>query len=95
MSIKKKKNRKYFINIIHGNKRENHRILINERVFYLNNIKRWKLYLKLILQHVNYLCEIEKKDINLLLQEVGKEVNNEAKKFKRRMGYLLGDWSDF
>ncbi|HUS49141.1 MAG TPA: hypothetical protein VMZ91_03195 [Candidatus Paceibacterota bacterium] len=92
MSIKKKN---YFINILHGNKRENHRILINERVFNLNDIKRWKLYLKLILQYINYLCDINDKDVHLLLQEIIKNVNDESRLFKKRMGYLLGDWRCF
>lgn len=92
MSIEKKK---YFINIIHGNKRENHRVLINERIFNLNDLEKWKLYTKLILQHVNYLHEIEEKDIDLFLKEVIREVNNDSRAFKRKMGYLLGDWSRF
>ena len=53
------------------------------------------MYLKLILQYIDYLCEIYGKDINLLLQEIGKEINDESKKFKHRMSVLLGDWSDY
>lgn len=89
----KKKN--LFIDILHGNKYENHRIVISERVFKLNNIDRWKLYLKLILQHINYLCEINDRNISSLLQEVIKEVEIESDKFKRKMGFLLGDWRQF
>lgn len=95
MSQRNKKSKKLFIDIIHGNKYENHRIVINERVFKLNNIDRWKLYLKLILQHVNYLCEINGGDVGLLLQEVIKEVEIESDKFKRKMNFLLGDWGRF
>ena len=95
MSLRKQKNRKYFINVLHGKKQENHRVLINERIFYLNDIKRWRLYLKLILQYINYLCETNSQDINLFLKGVINEVIEESNKFKRRMGYILGDWSDF
>lgn len=95
MTLKKQKGKKYFINILHGNKHENHKILINERVFNLNDIERWKLYFKLILQYINYLHEINEKDIVLFLREVIGEVNKESKKFKRRMGYLLGNWRYF
>lgn len=95
MSYKKQKNKAHFIIPIKGDKWENHRILINERLFKLNDIKRGKLYLKLILQVVKYQSEIEEEDINLLLQEVGREVNNESRAFKRKMGYELGDWRDY
>lgn len=90
MSQRKKKN--LFIDILHGNRYENHRIIVNERIFKLNNINRWKLYLKLILQYIDYLCEINNEDMNLLLKEAIKGVNEESKKFGRKMGYLLGDF---
>ena len=92
MVTKNQKEKNYFISILHGNKWENRKVLINERVFNLNNIARWELYLKLILQYVNYLCEINNKDINLFLKDIIKEVNEESKKFKRKMGYISGDW---
>lgn len=92
MSLKKQKEKNHFISIIHENKRENHRVLINKRFFNLNNLNRWRLYLKLILQYVNYLHEIEQKDLTFFLQDVIKEVNNDSRAFKRKMGYLLGDW---
>lgn len=95
MSLRNKKRKNLFIDILQGNTYENHRIVINERVFKLNNMDRWKLYSKLILQHINYLCEINDKDIHSLLQEIVKQVNNEAKQFKRKMGFLLGDYRRF
>lgn len=95
MSLRNNNKKNYFVTILHGNRRENHKVLINERIFNLNDINKWKLYLKPILQYVNYLCEIYGKDINLLLQEVGKEINDESKEFKHRMSFLLGDWSDY
>ena len=95
MPTRNQGNKKYFITIIHGNKRENHRVLINERIFNLNNKKKWKLYSKLILQYINYLCEIDKEDINLFLKDIITEVNRDSKMFKRKMGYILGDWSRF
>lgn len=95
MSLKKQKKKSFFISIIHGKEYENHRIVINERVFKLNDIKKWRLYLKLILQYVNYLCEINDKDMHLLLQDIIKQVKSESKQFKRKMGYELGDWGRF
>lgn len=92
MSIKKEKKKQHFIDIIHGKRYDTHRIIINERIFNLNDINRWKLYLKLILQYINYLCEINSHDVHLLLQEVIKKVNDESKLFKKQMSYLLGDW---
>ncbi len=70
-------------------------LLINERIFKLNDIKSWKLYLKLIFKHINYLFEINKKGITSFLQDVIKEVKDESKKIKRRMGDILGDWRCF
>lgn len=95
MSLRNNKGKKLFIYILHGNTYENHRIVINERVFRLNNIDRWRLYIKLILQYVNYLCEINDRDINLFLEDIIKQVDSEAKQFKRKMGFLLGDWRLF
>lgn len=95
MSLRNQKNKDLFINILQGNKRENHRVLISERIFKLNDLKRWKLYLKLILQRINYLCEINEEDIDILLRDVIKEVNNNSRAFKRKMGYELGDWRDY
>ena len=95
MSLKKQKKKNYFISIVHGNKRETHKVLINERFFNLNNLNRWRLYLKLILQYVNYLHEIEQKDLASFLEEIIKEVNEESFKFKRKMAYELGDWGQF
>lgn len=92
MSIKKKN---YFISVLREDRKEHHKVLINERFFNLNDIEKWRLYTKLILQYVNYLYEINDKDINLFLRGVIKEVNEESKKFKRRMGYELGDWRQF
>ncbi len=51
--------------------------------------------MKLFLQYINYLYDIKQKDISLCLREIIKEVNKESKMFKRKMGYILGDWSDF
>ena len=95
MALRNQKGKKLFINILHGNKYENHRVLINERVFKLNNIERWRLYLKLMLQHVNYLCEINGRDVVLLLEGVIREVEIESNKFKRKMGFLMGDRKRF
>ena len=83
MSTRNQKRKRLFISIIHGNKRENHKILINERVFNLNDIKKWRLYLKLILQHINYLYEINDKEFDLFLRDVVKDVKKEAKQFRR------------
>lgn len=93
--LRNQKNKKLFIDYIHGNRRENHRIILNERIFNLNDIKKWRVYLKLILQHINYLFEINEKDITLFLNDLYNEVNEESKKFRRRMGYILGDWRSF
>jgi hypothetical protein len=56
---------------------------------------KWRIYTKLILQYVHYLHEINNKDFDLFLREAIKQVNDDSKKFKRKMGYLLGDWSRF
>lgn len=90
MSNRNKRKGNLFIDIIHGNRYENHRIVINERVFMFNDINKWMLYLKLIIQHANYLCEVNDKDIGLFLQDIVKQVNNEAKQFKNKMNHLLG-----
>jgi len=95
MSLRTQKKKNFFISIINGNKRENHRILINERLFNFNDIKKWGIYLKQILQYINYLCEINDKEIDLFLRDVIKDVNQEAKQFKRKMGFLLGDWEQY
>lgn len=85
MSLKKQKGKNFFISIIHGNKHENHKVLINERIFALNDVKKWRLYTKLMLQYVNYIYEINNQDINLFLKGVIKEVNEESKRFKKRV----------
>lgn len=85
MSQRNKKGKNLFIDILQGNTYENHRIVINERIFKLNNINRWRLYTKLILQYVNYLHEISDKEIDLFLKDVIKDVKQEAKQFKRKM----------
>ena len=83
MSARNQKKKRLFISIIHGNKQENHRILINERVFNLNDIRKWRLYLKLILQYINNLYEINDKEFDLFLRDVVKDVKKEAKQFRR------------
>lgn len=93
--MRKERKKNLFIDVIHGKRYETHRIIINERVFNLNDMKKWKLYLKLFLQYINYLHDIKQKDISLCLREIIKKVNKESKMFKRKMGYILGDWSDF
>lgn len=85
MSVKKQNDKNLFISVIHGNKHDNHKVLINERFFALSDIKKWRLYLKLILRHIFYLYEINKEDFDLFLKDVIKEVNKESKEFKRRM----------
>lgn len=95
MSQRNKKGKKLFIGILHGNKWENHKVLINERFFNLNDRGKWRLYLKLFLQYINFLHEINDKDIDLFLREVIKEVNEESRQFKRKMKYELGDWGKF
>lgn len=92
MSYKNNKKRRLFINTIRGKNGEFHKIIINERIFNLNDINKWKLYVKLFLQHFNYICEINKQQIDVYLQEIIQKVNEEAKQFKTRMGYILGDW---
>lgn len=95
MSTKNVKKKNCFITALRGYNRESHKILINERVFYLHDIKKWKLYLKLILQYINYLHELNEKNIEIFLKEVITEVNNDSRAFSRKMGYELGDWGCF
>lgn len=94
MALRNQKRKKLFIGVIHGKKHDDHRVLINERFFNLNDMGKWRIYTKLILQHVNYLHEINNKDFDLFLREVIKQVNDESKQFKRKMSYLLGDWNE-
>ncbi len=67
-------------------------LLISERIFKLNDIKSWRLYLKLAFKHINYLFEVNKKGVTSFLQDVIKEVKDESEKIKQRMGDILGDW---
>lgn len=91
---KNNQKRRLFINAIRGKNGNFHTIIINERIFNLNDINKWKLYIKLFLQHFNYICEINKQEIDVYLQEIIQKVNDEATQFKRRMGYILGNWSN-
>jgi len=94
LPLRDQKNKKRFMSIIRGKSQEDHKVLINERFFNLNNLNRWRLYLKLILQYINYLHEIEQRDLASFLEEIIKEVNAESFKFKRKMNYEIGGGSN-
>ena len=92
---KRKKESPLFIEIFRGDKRENDMVIIRERLFRLNDYKKWRTYLKLILQRIYYLHEVYDKDVNPFLRDIIKEVNEEAGAFRRRMSGILGDWGRF